>query len=224
MKILIVEDDPNIAEFIRTGFQSEGFIADVAENGQDGSYKARTDFYDVIILDYSLPIKTGIEVCDEIRGAGVSSPIIFLSVVGDTKKKIDALSKGADDYITKPFSFEELKARVKALLRRPKKIESATINVAGLTMDTEKKNVCRDDVIINLTRKEYNLLEYIMKNKGVVLSRSMIMEHVWSAERDPLSNTVEAHIANLRKKINTNDKKDIIHNVAGQGYVIEDRS
>lgn len=221
MKMLIIEDDPDISEFIKIGFEADGYAVDTAFDGERGSYMARTSIYNVIILDYSLPTKNGLEVCDEIRGIGSSVPILFLSVIGDTKKKIEAFSKGADDYITKPFHFEELKARVKALLRRPKKIENSIIKIGEMTLDTEKRIAYRDNIPIYITRKEYSLLEYLMRNPDIAVSRSMIMEHVWNAESDPFSNTVEAHILNLRKKLNSPDKKDIIRNVPGRGYIID---
>ncbi|MDP3962474.1 MAG: response regulator transcription factor [bacterium] len=226
MKILIVEDDASTCQFIKAGFEEDGFAVETASDGQEGSYKARVNTYDVIILDHSLPLKNGIEVCDEIRGSGSSVPIIFLSVIGDTRKKIDSIEKGADDYLTKPFSFDELKARVKALLRRPKKIEAPIIRAGELSINTEKKEACRNESPLNLTRKEYNLLEYLMRNPGIVVSRTMILEHVWNAESDPFSNTVEAHIAKLRKKINSGndqaaDKEELIRNIPGRGYTIE---
>ena len=221
MKILIIEDDPDISEFIKIGLEADGFTVDISYDGQDGSYKSRINNYDAIILDYSLPIKNGFEVCDEVRSAGLTTPIIFLSVIGDTAKKIEALSKGADDYMTKPFSFDELKARVKALLRRPKKIENPIIKLGELTINIEKQTAHRGDLPIYLTHKEYSLLEYLVRNAGMVVSRTMIMDHVWSAESDPFSNTVEAHILNLRKKMNIGDKKDIIRNISGRGYIID---
>jgi len=221
MKILIVEDDLDISEFMKIGFEAEGYPVDTASDGERGSYMARTTPYGVIILDYSLPIKNGFEVCNEIRAAGSSVPIIFLSATIDAQKKIDAFSKGADDYITKPFHFDELKARVKAVLRRPQKIENPVLQVGPITLDTEKRTVCKDGVALYCTRKEYGLLEYLMRNPNIPVSRSMIMEHVWNSESDPFSNTVEAHILNLRKKINTPGKKDMIRNVPGRGYLIE---
>ncbi len=221
MKILIIEDDPDISLFIKVGFETEGYVVDRSFDGKEGSYMARTNKYDVIILDNSLPLKNGLEVCDEIRGSGSTVPIIFLSVIGDTKRKILALEKGADDYMTKPFSFEELKARIKALTRRPRKIESPIIKVGELSLDIEKQIAYRNDKAIYLTRKEYNLLEYLIRNHGMVVSRGMIMEHVWDANSDPFSNTIEAHIVNLRKKVNIDNKKDIIRNVPGRGYIID---
>ncbi|MEI6057989.1 MAG: response regulator transcription factor, partial [bacterium] len=187
----------------------------------DGSYMARTTDYDVIILDHSLPGKNGVVVCEEIRAVGKAVPIIFLTVIGELHHKVDALERGADDYLTKPFSFEELRARVRALTRRPHKIEGIILRVGDLVLDAEKQTVTRGGIGIYLTRKEFNLLEYLMRNHGVVLSRGVIMEHVWNAEGDPFSNTIESHILNLRKKINIGRRKEMIHNVPGRGYMID---
>jgi DNA-binding response OmpR family regulator len=223
MKILIVEDDPDMREFLKDGFGSESSNVDAADNGIDGSYMARTNDYDAIILDYSLPKKNGGIVCEEIRAAGKTTPIIFLSVIGDLRHKVDALEKGADDYVTKPFSFEELRARVRAVTRRPRKIEGSILRIADLVLDKERQTVLRGQTGIYLTRKEFNLLQYLMKNKGMVLSRGVIMEHVWNADSDPFSNTIESHILNLRRKINVGRKKDLIRNVPGRGYMIDER-
>lgn len=221
MKILIIEDDPDIGGFLEIGFKTEGHEVDRAMDGEKGSFMARVSTYDIIILDFSLPKKNGLVVCNEIRTQGLPVPIIFLSVSGDTNIKINALEEGADDYITKPFSFEELNARIKAIMRRPKKIESAIKKVGELSIDIQKQTAYRNEKPLYLTRKEYNLLEYLMRNPGIVHSRGMIMEHVWSAESDPFSNTIEVHILNLRKKVNSGFSRDLIRNIPGRGYVIE---
>jgi DNA-binding response OmpR family regulator len=221
MKILIIEDDPEMREFLRDGFEADAITVDSAENGADGSYAARTNEYDVIILDYSLPKKNGNLVCEEIRASGKTTPIIFLSVMGEVNQKVNLLEKGADDYLTKPFSFGELRARVRALARRPQKMESSTLQIGDLVLDSERQIVCRGKTNIYLTRKEFNLLHYLMKNRGLVLSRGVIMEHVWNADSDPFSNTIESHILNLRKKINVGRKKDLIRNIPGRGYTID---
>lgn len=221
MKILVIEDDKETADFLQAGLEADSFTVDIASDGVQGSYLARTTAYDVIILDYSLPGKNGMTVCEEIRASGSESHIIFLTVDNFTRHKISALEKGADDYMTKPFSFDELKARIRALMRRPRKIESPVLMVDNLVLNTEKQVAHRDCEPVYLTRKEYILLEYLMKNRGTVLSRGMIMEHVWNAESDPFSNTVEAHILNLRKKINSGDKRDLIRNIPGRGYIID---
>ncbi len=221
MKILIIEDDFDVCDFLKTSFEAESSYVDTAINGIDGSYMARTTDYDVIILDHSLPGKNGVVVCEEIRAVGKAVPIIFLTVIGELHHKVDALERGADDYLTKPFSFEELRARVRALTRRPHKIEGIILRVGDLVLDAEKQTVTRGGIGIYLTRKEFNLLEYLMRNHGVVLSRGVIMEHVWNAEGDPFSNTIESHILNLRKKINIGRRKEMIHNVPGRGYMID---
>jgi two-component system OmpR family response regulator len=221
MKLLIVEDDPDISDFIEAGFKAEGFAIDKAYTGAQGSYLARINPYDIITLDFSLPLKNGLEVCEEIRAAGVPTPIIFLSVVSDTKNKIAALSKGADDYLTKPFLFEELRERVRAILRRPGRIKDSILNIGDLCVDTERRIVKRENKFIYLTRKEYSLLEYLVRNAETTVSRSMILEHVWSSDSDPLSNTVEAHILRLRKKINAGHSHELIRNIPGRGYVLD---
>lgn len=225
MKILIIEDDEDVIDFLKISFKSESFTVDVARDGSEGSFLARTNPYDIIIIDYSLPIKNGLTVCKEIRAAEIETPIIFLTVHLEIKKKIDALDTGADDYIVKPFSFDELRSRIYAIKRRPKKIESLILRAGDIVIDTRKQDARREDIALNLTRKEYNLLEYLVRNKNIVVSRGMIMEHVWNAESDPLSNTVEAHILNLRKKINIKStfksKNEIIRNIPGRGYIID---
>lgn len=221
MKILVVEDDPDIAEFIQVSFESQGYTVEIARDGRQGSYLARTSPFSLIVLDYSLPLKSGLEACTEIRETGSSVPILFLSVLDDAARKIEALTRGADDYLTKPFHLEELMARVKALLRRPTKIQSSVLEIGEMRLDTEKRTAYRLDKPIYLTRKEYSLLEYLMRNPETAVSRSMIMEHVWSADSDPFSNTVEAHILNLRKKVNAGHKRNVIVNIPGRGYAIE---
>ncbi len=221
MKILLVEDDNEISKFIKDNLTEDIFDVEVAKNGSDGSFLARTNYYDVIVMDHSLPTRDGITVCEEIRMSGILTPIIFLTIHNDVRKKVLALEKGADDYMTKPFALEELRARIMALSRRPQKIEETILMSDDLILDTRKRTVYRGDTQIYLTRKTYNLLEYLMKNKGTVLSRGIIMEYVWNSESDPFSNTVEAHILSLRKKINIEGKKDILKNIPGRGYIIE---
>lgn len=220
MKILIIEDDVDISSFIKDNLTEDTYSVEIAKDGPDGSFLARTNYYDVIIMDYSLPSKDGVSVCEEIRSSGVETPIIFLTVHTEVKKKVKALEKGADDYMTKPFSIEELKARIQALVRRPRKIESPILIVGDLVLDTQKRTVRRGSTSIYLTRKTYDLLEYLMRNKGTVLSRGSIMEYVWNSDGDPFSNTIEAHILNLRKKINIKGKKDILKNIPGRGYIM----
>jgi len=222
MKILIVEDDKDIAEMVRSGLAAHNHAVEVAPDGADGSFMARSYDYDAIVLDYSLPKKNGLAVCKEVRVAGKKTPIIFLSGTEEVETKVAALEQGADDYMTKPFSLVELHARLRAVSRRPRDMTQSILCVGDLELNTETQTVKRDGITIGLTRKEFNLLEYFMQHPGVVLSRTMLMEHVWTAERDPFSNTVEAHIANLRRKINLKNKMNLIVNIAGRGYRIGD--
>ncbi len=221
MRILLVEDEKDIVQFLKPSLESECFVVDVATDGEQGSFLGPTNNYDLIILDNMLPKKNGREVCTEIREAGKTTPILVLSVVEETDQKVGLLNAGADDYMTKPFSLGELLARMHALLRRPKKIESQILQIADLTLDTRKHLVKRGGKEIYLTRKEFIFLEYLMKNPGVVLSRGMIMEHVWDMNADPFSNTIESHVLTLRKKIDTKGKKKLIRTVPGRGYKIE---
>lgn len=221
MKILTIEDDKDMQDFLKMGLESENYIVDCAPDGKEGSYLARVNDYDLIILDYSLPGKDGLTVCKEIRKAKRFTPILLLSGVEDTDIKISLLESGADDYMTKPFAFNELLARIKAILRRPRQIEGEELSVQDVTLNTSTQTVTRGRKGLYLTRKEFALLHYLMKNKGKVISRIMIMEHVWSSDSDPFSNTIEAHIRNLRKKLNTGDKDNLIYNIPGRGYKIE---
>lgn len=221
MRILIVEDEKKIANILKKGLESECFIVDTAEDGEKGSFFARTNDYDLIILDNILPKKEGREVCQEIREAGKTTPIIMLSVKSETLTKVDLLNAGADDYLTKPFSLEELLARIRALLRRPKAIEDEVLQIDDLTLDTKRHLVKRGKKETYLTRKEFILLEYLMKNQGIVLSRGMIMEHVWDMNADPFSNTIESHILSLRRKVDFKGKKKLIQTVPSRGYKID---
>ncbi len=220
MHILVVEDDREINDFLRVSLEAECFAVDTAFDGETGSYLARTNDYDLIILDNILPQKEGQVACKEIRAAGKSMPIIMLSVKSETVTKVDLLNAGADDYMTKPFSLEELLARMRALLRRPKEMENEILNVDDLFVDAKKHSVKRGKKEIYLTRKEFILLSYLLKNAGAAMSRGKIMEHVWNMDIDPFSNTIESHILSLRKKIDVKPKKKLIHTVPGVGYKI----
>lgn len=220
MRILIIDDQHEIADNLQKSFRDECFAVDTAYDGEEGSYKARTSNYDLIILDNNMPKKDGKTVVKEIRAAGIPTPIIMLSVRAETSTKVELLNIGVDDYVTKPFSFEELLARTKALLRRPKNIENEILQIDDLILDTKKNLLKRGAVEIYLTKKEYMLLEYMMRNQDIVLSRSMILEHVWDINADPFSNTIESHILSLRKKIDNGEKKSLIVTVPGRGYKI----
>ncbi len=221
MKVLIIEDDRQVAESMKLGLAAKSHVVDIAADGIDGSFLGRSYSYDAILLDYSLPKKDGLAVCREIRAAGRSTPILFLSVTGDVHTKVAAFEQGADDYITKPFSFSELSARLNAVARRPTELKPTLLTVDNLTLHVEQQTVERAGVPIHLTRKEFNLLKYLMMHAGVIMSRSLIMEYVWTAESDPFSNTVEAHIRNIRKKLTSQKQPNLILNLPGRGYVID---
>lgn len=222
MKILIVEDEREIREFLKRSLKAESFEVDVAEDGERGSYLARTGGYDLVILDNVLPKKNGFEVCKEVRLAGVITPILMLSVRSGTGTKVDLLDAGADDYLVKPFSLDELLARIRALLRRPQRVEGDVLRAGDLTVDTRRQSVRKNGKDVYLTRKEFMLLEYLMRNRGTVLSRHMILEHVWDMNADPFSNTIEAHIMSLRKKIGSKGRRGFIRTVPGRGYVVDE--
>ena len=221
MRILIIEDNEGMMDILREGLAREGFSVDAAEDGDRGSSLARTNDYDLIITDLILPGKTGLQICREVRAASKAVPIIAISVKSDTRDKVALLKAGADDYLTKPFSLEELLARIQALFRRPRVIAEKTLRIDDLTMDISKQSVKRGRKAVYLTRKEFSLLEYLLRHKKFVLSRGMIMEHVWNAESDPFSNTIEAHMLNLRRKIDIRGHKKLLYNVPGRGYKID---
>lgn len=221
MRVLIVEDEKDICDFLKKSLQSECYAVDTAEDGEKGLYLAQTNTYDLIILDNNMPKKTGLEMCVDLREKKNNVPILMLSVQSETTTKVDLLNAGADDYLTKPFSIDELHARMKALLRRPKSIENEIFKIDNLVLDINRHIAKRGDKEIYLTRKEFSLLKYLLKNRGTVLSRSMIMEHVWDMSIDPFSNTIESHVMSLRKKIDLPEYKKLIHTVTGRGYKID---
>jgi DNA-binding response OmpR family regulator len=221
MRILVVEDQKEIADHLRISLEAECFAVDSADNGEKGLYLARINDYDVIILDNLLGQKSGMEVCSELRQSGKTVPIIILSVQSEINYKVALLNAGADDYLTKPFALEELFARIHALLRRPQPVQNFELEIADLKVDVRKHSVRREGREIYLTRKEFMLLEYLARNRGTVLSRAMIMEHVWDMNADPFSNTIESHILSLRRKIDTKGLVKLIHTVPGRGYKID---
>ncbi len=219
MKILVIEDDTDIREYLKETLESESFTVDTAENGEEGSYIARTNQYDLIILDNMMPKKTGLEVCQELRASSNQTPILMLSVKSDAEEKTKLLDSGADDYLTKPYSHKELLARIRALTRRGTHVQSLVLTADNLVLDVESQEVTQSNKSVYLTRKEFCLLELLMKNKGKIVSRGSIMEHVWNMDGNPFSKTIETHILNLRKKIESKGNK-IIQNIPGRGYKI----
>lgn len=221
MRILVADDDKEIRDFLKTSLQAECFIVDTAADGEEGSYLARTHDYDVLVVDNIMPKKSGFELCQEVRKHGKKTPIIILSVQSEVDDKVNLLNAGADDYLAKPFSYRELQSRIRALMRRPQNLTHPVLRVDDLILDTTQQKVRRGTKEVYLTRKEFALTEYLMRNSGAVVSRGMLMEHVWNDEIDPFSNTIEAHILNLRKKIDAISKRKLIHTVPGRGYKIE---
>jgi len=220
MRILVVDDESAVRDLLSKTLRAEGFAVDVAEDGEKGSYLVRSNTYDLAILDNRLPKKNGIEIVREMRAASKMTPVLMLSVLSDPHQKSDLLNAGADDYLVKPFSFTELLARIRALLRRPSAVVGETLVVGDLVLDTRSHSVQRGGKSITLTNKEFALLEYLMRNAGAVLTRGMLMEHVWDMNVDPFSNTIESHIASLRRKIEPPKRAKLIRTVSGRGYKI----
>ena len=217
MRILVIEDNKEIRKLVTMGLEAEMFSVDSASDGETGSYTARTNDYDLILLDNVLPKKTGSQVCKEIRQSGKNTPIILMSIKSEVDEKVRLLDVGADDYIAKPFSLKELLARIRAVLRRPEVAVSENITAGDLTINSRTHEVKKGNASIYLTKKEYSLLELLVRHSGEVVSRGTIMEHVWDLDGNPFSNTIDTHVFNLRKKLETG-KNRLIWNVPGRGY------
>jgi two-component system, OmpR family, response regulator len=223
MKILVVEDDHTIANSIRRGFEQEHFVVDVAYAGDVGLDLALTEEYDVIVLDKMLPNIDGIEFIKKYQIIQKKAKVLMLTAKGDVKDKVTGLDAGADDYMSKPFLFDELVARVKALSRRPSVVESDKYQVRDVLLDTRDQKVTSSGRVINLSKKEYAIFEYLMRNIGRVCSKEQIISQVWDYDADILPNTIEAHIKKIREKMQTspNHGQDIIQTIRGFGYKIE---
>ena len=222
MRILVVEDDKKVAAFLQKGLREEQYAVDVCRNGEDAAYEAQVNPYDVIILDIMLPGKDGFTICKELRENNVLTPILMLTAKDSLEDKVIGLSEGADDYLTKPFSFDELLARIRALLRRSQDYKTGTLKVADLELDPLRRTVQRAGTPITLSGKEYALLEYLMRNKGIILSQSKIIDHVWDRNYDGTSNLINVYINHLREKIDKDAKVKLIKTVRGQGYKIDE--
>ncbi len=221
MKILVVEDEAKIALFIKRGLKEEGFAVDTAGDGEEGHFLASTNDYDLIILDVVLPKMDGYHLCETLRKEGTKAPIIMLSVRDELKDKVQGLDRGADDYLTKPFEFEELLARVRAHLRKQKNGAPKRYEVDDLTLDLATQEARRGKKSISLTAREFSLLEYLMGHAGQVVSRTMLVEHVWDSRFDPTSNVIDVYINYLRAKIDDGSSAKLIHTVRGRGYVLK---
>lgn len=224
MKILLVEDDRGISQFLKKGLLENGFDVDVANEGGKGLYLVLHENYDLVILDIMLPKVDGRNILREMRSKGILTPVIFLTAKDSEKDIVYGLGLGADDYLVKPFSFNELLARIHALLRRTKEVKSPSIlRIANLILETEGHRVFRNKVKIELTPKEYALLEFFMRHPGQVLTRTMILEKVFDYHFDTSTNVVDVHISNLRNKVDKDFDPKLIHTIKGIGYVLEDR-
>jgi len=224
VRILLIEDDVTIARLLKEGLEDESYAVDVAHDGSEGYRTASADEYDVIILDIMLPEMNGYEVCRALRKDGNKTPILMLTARDAERDIVEGLDTGADDYLAKPFSFDVLLARIRALLRRPNEKLEEILQVGDLKLDPSLKKVTRASQEITLTAKEYGVLEYLMRNKGKVLSKEQIISHVWDFDADVLPNNVELFIMFLRRKIDKPFKSKLIHTVPGFGYKLEEKS
>ena len=222
MRVLLVEDDLKIASFIVKGLKEAGFVADHAANGEDGLHLALTEPYDAAIIDLMLPKLDGLALIEELRGKKVSTPVIILSAKRTVDDRIKGLQIGSDDYLTKPFSFSELLARVQALIRRSTKITEPTrLTVADLSMDLLTREIVRAGKKIALQPREFALLEYLMRNAGRVVSRTMILEHIWDYNFDPQTDVVDVLVCRLRSKVDRDFDDKMIQTIRGVGYVLK---
>ena len=222
MRVLVVEDDPKLLDSIRQGLKEHGFAVDVAPDGRLGLELALGADYDALILDVMLPGKSGLEILRELRVRHRATPVLILSARSAVEDRVRGLDLGADDYLPKPFSFQELLARLRAITRRPAAEPATTLTAVDLELDTVHRSVRRGNRQIELTSKEFGLLEYLMKRKGVVLTRAMILDHVWDLDYDGGSNLVEVYINYLRKKVDQGADVKLIQTVRGSGYVLKE--
>ena len=218
MRILLIEDDRKAARVLARGLQEEGFVVDLAPTGEEGEEQASVNEYDVIVLDWLLPGKDGIAVCRALRARDVATPILMLTARDRLADRVSGLSTGADDYLTKPFAFAELLARIHALLRRSRLAQPTVIRVDDLALDPARRRVTRGGGLVTLTSREYAILEVLMRNAGLLVSRTQLVERVWDAASDVLDNLVDVHVSHLRKKIDRGGSAPLIHTVRGFGY------
>ena len=220
MRILLVEDEPRMADVIAKGLREQSYAVDVAQDGAAGLYQTSINDYDVIVLDVLLPERDGYEVCRELRQRGDSTPVLMLTARAAVDDRITGFDAGADDYLTKPFSFRELLARIRALLRRDVQLRPDVLQIEDLTVDSASHRVSRGSREVQLTAKEYALLEYLARRAGQLVSRAEIAAHVWDDTFDPFSNAIEVYINRLRKKIDENHPIKLLHTRRGEGYLL----
>ncbi|HUI77186.1 MAG TPA: response regulator transcription factor [Bryobacteraceae bacterium] len=220
MRILLVEDDSRVAHPIAKGLREQAYAVDLAADGEAAVYLATENDYDLVILDIMLPVKSGHAVCRELRAGGARTPILMLTARGTVDDRVEGLDSGADDYLTKPFDFKELLARIRALLRRSAVLRPAVLRVADLVLNTANHAVSRGGKSVSLTAKEYALLEFLVLNQDRVVGREQIAQHVWDEHFDPFSNVIDVYIKRLRSKLDTHAKKRLIHTRRGEGYML----
>lgn len=221
MRILVIEDEKKVADFISNGLAEEGYAVDLAHDGDQGYFFSTTNEYDAILLDIMLPKMDGVTLCSKLRSEDNHTPILMLTAKDAIKDKVRGLDAGADDYLTKPFAFEELLARIRSLLRKKSLQQKTRFQVDNLILDTSAHTVSRGECEIQLSVKEYALLEYLMRNTGSVVTRTMIAEHVWDINFDTFTNVIDVYISYLRNKIDRGHETKLIHTVRGRGYVLK---
>lgn len=222
MRILVIEDEKKVADFIRRGLKEEGYAVDTASDGENGLLQAMEIDYDLILLDLMLPVLDGISLCKKLRENNIQTPLIMLTAKDSVKDKVRGLDSGADDYLTKPFSFEELLARIRALLRKERSHRSTRLQAGDLVLDLVSHKVWRGKDEIMLTAKEYALLEYFMRNAGTIITRTMISEHVWDINFDTFTNVIDVYVNYLRNKIDKGQSRKLIHTIRGRGYILKE--
>lgn len=221
MRILLVEDEPDAAQMLAKGLREQSYAVDVAMDGEAAIYQASVNDYDLVILDVMLPLKNGFEVCREMRAEGLTFPILMLTARDAPPDRVAGLDIGADDYLIKPFDFHELLARLRALLRRGPTLRPETVRIDDLSIDTRARKVRRGGRQIELTAKEYALLEYLARRAGEVVSRAEIAEHVWEENFDPFSNLIEVYVQRLRRKIDDGREPKLLRTRRGEGYILD---
>jgi len=220
---LVVEDEKQVLNFVKKGFKEHGFSVDTAMDGREGFFLATGECYDCIVLDIMLPKLDGYEMVQQLRKKGIKTPVIFLTAKDTVEDKVKGFELGGDDYLVKPFSFSELLARVRALMRRGKEEKKAYYQEGNLVLDITKRVVKRGKNIIGLTPTEFTLLQFLLEHKGEVVTRTMISENVWGYDFDSMTNVIDVHMTNLRKKIDVKGEKPLIHTLRGVGYVLEEK-
>ena len=223
MRILVVEDEQSIANSLVAGLKEESYAVDRVDNGEDAEFFAETNDYDLIVLDLMIPKKDGFQVCQHLRNKGLKTPILMLTALDSTASKVKGLDTGADDYLTKPFSFDEFLARTRALLRRGPVVAQTALEYGDIKMNLLNHEVTRNGRLLDLTGKEFGLLEYFLRNPERILGRAQLAEHVWDQYFDPLSNVIDVSVSHLRKKLEHGGDSRLLHSIRGMGYMLKSK-